>query len=131
MPFCPECKYEYESPITTCPECSVSLVSQLPEPAAEVTLTPDDWVALARLTSKEYADMVEEGLRSKDIPVVILSGGGHFAVTGQMGSGSVMASGGGFSVMVLKERVAEANRECQIILGEAWDEARLVDINEA
>ena len=130
MPFCPECKYEYEPTVSTCPDCSVSLVAHLPEPKEDRILTPDDWIALARLTSTEYAEMIEDVLRSKDIPVVILSNGGHFAMTGQMGSGSVQPIGGGLSVMVLKENVVEANRECQIILGDAWDDARLIDINK-
>jgi hypothetical protein len=117
--------------VTTCPDCSVGLVPQMPEPAEEKILTPDDWVALARLTSKEYADMVEEALRSKDIPVVILSGGGHLGALGQMGSGPILPLGGGFSVMVRKDDAAQADRECQIILGDAWDVARLVDIDES
>ena len=131
MPFCPQCKYEYESQIGKCPDCGVELVAQLRQSEDELPELPKDWVALARLTSKEYADMIEEGLRSKEIPVVILSGAGHFSVTGQMGSGPILAAGGGFSVMVPADVIADADQECEIILGEAWPEARLVDIDES
>lgn len=31
MPYCPNCKTEYISSITTCPECGSSLVDELPE----------------------------------------------------------------------------------------------------
>lgn len=30
MPFCPECKYEYNPGITRCPDCEVDLVESLP-----------------------------------------------------------------------------------------------------
>jgi len=31
MPFCPECKYEYRAGITSCPDCDVVLVENLPD----------------------------------------------------------------------------------------------------
>lgn len=52
MPFCPECKYEYRAGITTCPDCDVDLVENLPaEPE------PEEYVA----GQDEHAD---EGLVS-------------------------------------------------------------------
>lgn len=31
MPFCPKCKYEYRSDVTTCPDCGLKLVPKLHE----------------------------------------------------------------------------------------------------
>jgi len=130
MPFCPKCRYEYKSEISHCPDCEVRLVAELPEEPGTKVREPEDWIELARLTSLEYADMIEEGLRSKNIPVVILSSSGHFAATGQMGASSAQPIGGGMSVMVAKEYAAAANREGQAILGEAWLEARLIEFED-
>lgn len=30
MPFCPNCRYEYEEGVTLCPDCDVELVRELP-----------------------------------------------------------------------------------------------------
>ncbi len=43
MPFCPECKYEYRAGITTCPDCDVDLIENLPiEPELEKYATGED-----------------------------------------------------------------------------------------
>ena len=130
--FCPKCKYEYEGGITVCPDCGEALVSALPtEPAEEgVENGPEytDWIQLARLTSTEYAQMLIEVLHSKDIPAVIHSGSGHFGVTGQMGPSSFRPIGGGFSLMVPREFVAQADIEGGLILGDEWEAAKLFDV---
>ncbi len=103
MPFCPSCRYEYKEGIIECPDCGDKLVESLPE---EVQPAVDeerhiDWVALARLTSSQYAEMVLEGLRAKNIPAVIKSTGGHFGQTGQLGPSSYRPVAGGFIVIMV------------------------------
>lgn len=63
--FCPKCGYEYKPEISNCPDCDVKLVAELPteqrsSAIEEISTQYDNWVQLARLTSKEYAYMFEE-----------------------------------------------------------------------
>lgn len=133
MPFCPNCKYEYEANVTECPDCDVELVPSLPEPQDE-TIDPingyDDWVELARLTSQPSADLLLEALQARDIPSVILSGTGHFGQTGQMGTDSFRPVGGGYTLLVPEDFVQEADQEATGVLGEEYEKCRLIEIDQ-
>lgn len=129
MPFCPKCKYEYKPGTQICPDCQEQLVDQLP---VEVTIDESDihagyenWQPLARLTSNQYAEMVTEGLKAKEIPVLMISETGHFGVTGQLGIGSFLPVGGGFLILVPHEFTEDADKEAELMLGEEWTKARL------
>jgi len=130
MPFCPKCRYEYNPHVSKCPDCEETLVSELP-PEEEGTFVDaeqyDDWVQLARFNSDGHAHMIEDALRSSGIPVVVLSGAGHFGQTGQMGFSSFRPVGGGFSMVVPAEFAEQADQIGGSILGEIWMKARLVD----
>lgn len=132
MPFCPECRYEYTGDVDRCPDCGKELVAELPplDEGDETSLEDKyrDWVQIARIRSYEFAEMVIDAWESKGIPCVMLSGTGYFGKTGQMGVSSPMPIGGGYSLMVPREFVSDADIEAEIILGDAWHEARLIDI---
>ncbi|HDL02613.1 MAG TPA: hypothetical protein ENH25_00620 [candidate division Zixibacteria bacterium] len=135
MPFCPKCRYEYKPEILICPDCDVSLVDVLP-PEPEAAEIPDksdqidgDWVPVALLTSPQYAEMVEEALRGKDIPVIIHSGAGHFGQIGATGPGSMFSASGGYLVLVNKDFIVEADQEASAILGDVWKKSRLIDLD--
>jgi hypothetical protein len=116
--------------MATCPDCDVELVASLPpeeRSSAEFPAEYKDWVQVARLTSNEYSEMLQEGLRAKQIPAVILSGTGHFGQTGQMGTDLYRAVGGGYSLFVPREHVADACAEAEQMLGEIWQVALLID----
>ena len=134
MPYCPKCRYEYEEQIKICPDCGSELVASLPDKesgeSAGAGKTYDEWIKIARLTSRDYSEMLLEGLRSKDIPVVILSSTGHFGEIGTMGTFTFPPIGGGYAVLVPEEFVADADREAESILGDVWKAAKLVDIEE-
>lgn len=131
MSFCPNCKYEYKMDTGVCPDCGETLVESLPdESVAAEPPPPDDWIQLARLQSPEHAEMILEGLRSKGIPAVILSGTGHFGQTGQMGMSAFRPVGGEYSLMVPAANVIEADTEAHGILGEEWERSRVVDIED-
>ena len=134
MPFCPKCRYEYKPEISICPDCNEYLVSTLPEKNEEISeidnMGYDNWVRIGRLTSQAYANMINEGLHSKNIPVIILSGTGHFGQTGQMGTSSFRPIDGGFSVMVPEEFAVDANYEAEIILGDDWIKSRDENIDQ-
>ena len=133
MPFCPKCRYEYKSGVSTCPDCDEALVSALPtsDPGPESVTIPQeykDWVQLARLASYQSAQMVMEAWNAKDIPGVVLSGAGHFGQTGQMGPSSFKPVGGEYSMMVPPEHVVNADVEASGILGDEWEDSKLVDL---
>ena len=134
MPFCPKCRYEYKPEISVCPDCNEYLLSSLPEKNEEISeidnMGYDNWVRIGRLTSQAYANMINEGLHSKNIPVIILSGTGHFGQTGQMGTSSFRPIDGGFSVMVPEEFTVDANYEAEIILGDDWIKSRDENIDQ-
>lgn len=129
MPFCPKCRYEYKPGVYNCPDCGEELVDQLP---VEVTADESDisagyenWQPLARLTSLQYAEMIVEGLKSKDIPAMMISETGHFGVTGQLGINSFRPIGGGYLILVPLEFAEQADSEAELMLGEDWVKARL------
>ncbi|MFH1701668.1 MAG: hypothetical protein ABIE07_13905 [Candidatus Zixiibacteriota bacterium] len=129
MPFCPKCKYEYEWGIGECPDCEAKLVDSLPVKDEENELDYDNWTPLVRLLSDQLAYMVIEGLKAKDIPVVMISGAGHFGATGQMGISSSRSVGGGYTILVPEEFIEDAMHEGEVILGDDWNKARFIDIN--
>ena len=134
MPFCPKCHYEYRPGISVCPDCNETLVDVLPpEESEEETSEVDlgEWVHLARLTSKQSADMLIAALYAEDIPAVLRSGSGHFGITGQMGPSSFRPVGGGYSLFVPESWVVAADRIALGMLGEEWLSVRLVDIEES
>jgi hypothetical protein len=134
MPFCPKCKYEYKAGTAACPDCGEKLVDKLPEPVedgnAELDEKYKNWVPLARIQSTQMAEMILESLRVKDIPAVIHSGVGYFGQVGTQGLSSYAPVGGGYSIMVSKEYVADAVEEVKLILGDDWEKAKLVDISQ-
>jgi hypothetical protein len=126
--FCPECRYEYKTGVTTCPDCGATMVATLPEKDPENEAARyQNWVHVARLTSSISAQMLLDVLRSKNIPAVILSGSGHFGQTGQMGPSSFRPIDGAYSLMVPQEFVSDADAEAEALLGDEWKKARLID----
>ncbi len=133
MPFCPKCKYEYVASVSKCPDCNENLVDSLPE---ESDLTDDnfekykDWIPLAKFNSDQIAAMTLGSLRSKDIPSVILSGTGHFGMTGQMGASAFRPIGGSYTLLIPEEYVIIADKECKMIFGSEWDKVKIIDLEE-
>jgi hypothetical protein len=70
MPFCPQCRYEYDSDIQECPDCHKLLVPVLP---SEPTLEEMDLVGLRSVPGLVYAEMVKEALEKAGIQCIIKS----------------------------------------------------------
>jgi hypothetical protein len=131
MPFCPKCKYEYRPGMFDCPDCGSRLVDVLPgeDDSATDGDQPqyEDWVEIGRLTSQQYAEMLVEALKAKDIPAVVHSLTGHFGATGQMGTHLFRPiSGAYYALFVPREFVEDADLEAETILGEEWLKCRTV-----
>jgi len=136
MSFCPKCRFEYEPGVTVCPDCNEALVDVLPDiegKESEYRITEEnaaEWIPIAVLSSPEYAHMIEEALRAKNIPVVIRSGAGHFGPIGALGTSSVFAGSGGYLVLVREKYVTDADREASTILGDIWEKSKTVNLDE-
>jgi len=131
MPYCPRCRYEYEDDYDECPDCGEPLVDTLDDDDdyddEEDEDSEEEWVALANLTSSQYADMVVEALQAKDIPAVVHSKSGHFGAIGTMGTASYVSAGDGYLIMVPLRFAAIADEEAEFILGDVWTKSRLED----
>ena len=75
MPFCPQCKFEYEPEIEICPECKERLVAELPAgKGAERSTEESTWQELVTVYSTLlYGDAVlmESFLKGSDVPAVL------------------------------------------------------------
>ena len=85
MPFCPQCRYEYQDGVFRCPDCDEPLVEALP---AEEDASHGDtrFVPLPDLPGRVYADMVKGVLEQRGIPCYIRSEG-LIDTTGVTGTG--------------------------------------------
>lgn len=132
MPFCPKCRFEYEFGAVVCPDCDEKLVASLkPAPGdddLDETFPSEEMVPLARMTSRDKAEMLLEALRQASIPAYLHSETGYFGATGQMGVSSYQPVGGGFLLMVHRDHVDEADTFGVGMFGDEWDDLRLVDI---
>lgn len=70
MPFCPTCKFEYESPLRRCPDCGSDLVAQLPvEPGPEPLREGETVeVLLCTVQGEIHAGLLRDRLRFQGIP---------------------------------------------------------------
>jgi len=67
--FCPTCKTEYRPNFTTCADCGVELVTELPQTPLEPELIPADWQYLLTASNDMEAAMIESFLDGERIPV--------------------------------------------------------------
>lgn len=132
MPFCPICRTEYNPDAIRCADCNVVLVEELPENTSvtHVEFSKDNWLEIARLTSKSYAEMVLEVWRDNNVRGVVQSQAGFFGYTGQMGLTSFQPVGGVYSMWVHQDDIVDADTLAAGILGDSWQNSKTVDIEE-
>jgi hypothetical protein len=109
-----------------CPDCNKDLVDELP-PLEEKPREPsytEDWIPLAQFATQVHGALVEGAFKDRGIPVVLLSGTGHFGQIGTMGT-TFQPIEGAYIVLVPREHVEEAEELGQAILGETWQSSRL------
>ncbi len=99
MGFCPNCGYEYQDEVKTCPDCDIELVDQLPkEEHRDINFVP-----LPNLPGRVYAEMLKEVLDRKGIPCYIKASG----VTGAYRISSSDAVSEGVRLFVPEEKLQE------------------------
>lgn len=70
MPFCPNCKKEFDSSIKNCSECGGELIAS---PEADLSWNENDFTLLTVCTQMYEAEIIKANLESGDIDAVILS----------------------------------------------------------
>ncbi len=129
MPYCPECRRKYREGFSICADCGCELAQHLEAesgnefPERQTDTPHEEWVPLARLQSRHYAEMVKEGLKAKGIPAAILNRGGYIGDFGLQ-----QFTSGDYLLMVPREFVVDADKEAETILGDVWEESKVYDI---
>jgi len=106
--FCPECRAEFRDEIVVCPDCEVSLVSELP---AEPEFAEDDLVLIRETADVAVLPVIKSLLRAAEIPFIV-QGDEAMGVlpVGKIGLGGMTSRGHGLSagILVSKDREEEA-----------------------
>ena len=110
MPFCPNCKYEYEEGVETCPDCGTALVDSLPVPVEQ---EPVKHVFLRDVPSRLYAEMLKGALQNQSISCVVKGDDIGIMLGSYSTTSPVM-----ISVWVDRNKLFEAKKIAQEILGD-------------
>ena len=113
MPYCPDCKIEWEEPMQGCPVCGVELSSQ-----AEKEKTT--WIMLGSIEDKFSADFAKEVLASYEIPSVVISKSGYFGHVGLTFNTFYKPGASLFEISVPANSAEEAADLLKMALGDRW-----------
>lgn len=106
--FCPECRAEFRDEIVVCPDCEVSLVSEL---QAAPEFAEDDLVLIRETADVAVLPVIKSLLRAAEIPFIV-QGDEAMGVlpVGKIGLGGITSRGHGLSagILVPKDREEEA-----------------------
>jgi hypothetical protein len=111
MPFCPNCKYEYEQEVEVCPDCGAALVDTLPE---EKEAEPVKHVFLRDVPSRLYAEMLKGALENQGISCVVK--GDDIGI--MLGTYSTTQAPMRTSVWVDRNKLFQAQKIAEQILGD-------------
>lgn len=117
-----------------CPNCNEKLVDSF---TVEVVLNYNDaesineeWVPVVRLTSTRYTDMLLNGLRAKNIPAYIQDNSENNEQNINYNTTPSKTVYRGYTLMVPKKYLFDADREAESILGSKWEEVQFGDEDE-
>jgi hypothetical protein len=74
MAFCPACRFEYVSGTTTCPDCGLELVAELPQGSRNAPAGPAEEDVLCTVQGEIHAKLLCDALRSQGIAARVASG---------------------------------------------------------
>lgn len=73
MPFCPRCKYEFDSSLLICPDCRQVLVDYPGGVKHSAAESPDDsWVVVGDVDNPDDSRTAKGSLDSSNIPAMML-----------------------------------------------------------
>jgi len=76
MPYCPDCRLEYEDIVESCNECGVTLVAgAMPDLVPADPAAEEKWTVLMRVRTPQAADIVRGLLESEGIEVEVIDKG--------------------------------------------------------
>lgn len=76
MPYCPDCRLEYEDSIDACNECGATLVAgEMPDLVPADAAAEEKWTVLMRVRTPETAGIVSGLLESEGIEVEVIDKG--------------------------------------------------------
>lgn len=103
--YCPKCRAEYREDVTSCPDCDVALVAELP---AISELGDEDLVAVLDTGDVALLPVVKSVLSAADIPFVV-QGDESMGVlpVGKIGVAAISSGGHGLAAMILVPRDRE------------------------
>lgn len=122
MPFCPKCKFEYESRVTVCPDCDQPLVAQLPLTGPSGAAIPDDsWVGVCRVMGEITAGLAKGALDTNNIPSMMISSAFHSLGGGSTFRPGLSSKAGGDILMVPREFREDAELVLEAVLGDDFE----------
>jgi hypothetical protein len=106
MPYCPDCRDEYQRGVTECPYCGASLVDALKERKASGSPSADDgkrdFIRLRDFPSSVYAYALQAALENEGIPSLLKDQKGR-TISAPFDDSSRCAPEGSVSIWVPKE----------------------------
>ena len=121
MPYCPKCKYVFQSGIGICPDCEVPLV-EYSHTGRTAAMVPDDsWVVVGGVIDPEETQVAKGSLDSSNIPSMVLpSRIGWFRSEGAPSRPTANDEDDGNLIMVPREFHGEAAAILDAVLGEDY-----------
>ena len=75
MPFCPECRDEFQDWVKVCPDCNVALVKELPPLPKKEKKKDEPLAYIASAPNEMIAGMWSDILKEQDIPCLVRRSG--------------------------------------------------------
>ncbi|MFZ5981444.1 MAG: hypothetical protein ACOYVF_12525 [Candidatus Zixiibacteriota bacterium] len=121
MALCPQCKYDYQTGVTVCPECGETLVNILPATGAAAVPPDNSWVRICGLAGGVQSDRAVGALETSNIPTTVISS--SFGLFGASRKPAPILSGKRRElnfIMVPREFREEAELILEAVLGEDY-----------
>lgn len=116
MPYCRDCKIEWEGEFQGCPVCGSELGTEV-----ETNEEPVTWVMLGAIEDKLSADFAKEVLASYEIPSVVISKSGYFGQVGLTFTTFYKPGASLFEISVPSNCSEEAADVLTMALGNRWE----------
>lgn len=108
--LCPKCKIELSEDVTTCYVCG-----------AEINNQEIKWVCVGYVNDPASAGLVEETMKSCNIPAVVISKSGFFGSVGLPLNPLFSSASAKFEIKVPSTFLEEATDVLDATLGENWN----------
>jgi len=73
LAYCPNCKYDYKTDETVCPDCKTALLYNKSTNSSAATSPDDSWIVIAGIEDGLFKDMAKGSLDSNNIPSMFIS----------------------------------------------------------